>query len=64
MPALTTKDGDEIAVSSRLVAQLAERMFRMGPERRSHYLAKMQRRLDTGQRSRNDAAAVLSVKKP
>ena len=44
-----------------LVAKLAERMHRMAPERREHYLAGARRRLAAGGRSRDDAAAVLAV---
>ena len=60
MPTLTTDRGDEINVSSRLVARMAERMHRMTPDRRVRYLVKAQRRLDTAQPSRNAAAALLA----
>ena len=62
MPTLTTDTGDEISVSARLVAKIAERLHRrMSPERRAHHLAGARRRLDAGSRSRNDAAAVLAA---
>jgi hypothetical protein len=61
MPTLTTDRGDEIHVSSRLIAKMADRLWRMPPDRRGHYLAGARRRLDTGHPSRNDAAAVLAA---
>ena len=64
MPTLTTDRGDEVNVSPRLVARMAERMHRMTPERRAGYLAKAQRGLDTAHPSRNAAAAVLASKQP
>ena len=61
MPTVTTERGEEISVSRGLIAKLAERMHRMAPERRTHYLAGARRRLAAGGRSRDDAAAVLAV---
>jgi hypothetical protein len=61
MPTITTERGEEISVSMHLVAKLAERMHRMAPERRTHYLAGARRRLAAGGRSRDDAAAVLAA---
>jgi len=61
MPTITTERGDEITVSTRLIAKLAERMHRMAPERRTHYLTGARRRLAAGGRSRDDAAAILAA---
>jgi hypothetical protein len=61
MPTITTEHGDEISVSTRLIAKLAERMHRMAPERRAYYLAGARRRLAAGGSSRDDAAAVLAA---
>jgi hypothetical protein len=60
MPTLTTDRGNEIHVSARLIAKLADRIWRMPPERRANYLAGARRRLDAGHPSRNDAAAILA----
>jgi len=39
MPTFTTDRGDEITVSERLIAKMAERMGRrMSPERRARYI--------------------------
>jgi hypothetical protein len=64
MPILTTDRGDEVTVSSWLVARMAERTHRMTPERKARYLAKAQRRLDTAHPSRNAAAALLAATEP
>jgi len=64
MPTLTAERGDEINVSPRFVARMAERMHRMTPDRRVRYLDKAQRRLDTAQPSRSAAAAVLVSRQP
>ena|SRR5271163_2183998 len=64
MPTLTTERSDEINVSPRLVARMAERMQRMTPDRRVRYLDKAQRRLDSAQPSQNAAAAVLASRQP
>ena len=61
MPTLKTKSGDEIYVPSRLVARLAERMFRMGPEKRENYLDKARKRVGAGDPSRNAVATVLAA---
>jgi hypothetical protein len=61
MPTITTEPGDEINVSTRLIAKLAERIHRMAPERRTHYLAGVRRRLAAGGGSRDDAAALLAA---
>jgi hypothetical protein len=61
MPTLVTDAGEDIRVSMRLIAKLADRIWRMPPDRRANYLAGARRRLDTGHPSRNDAAAILAV---
>jgi hypothetical protein len=61
MPTLTTDRGGEIHVSSRLIAKMANRLWRMPPAMREHYLAGAGRRLDAEHPSRNDAAAVLAA---
>ena len=61
MPTLTTDRGDEIHVSARLIAKMADRLWRMPPDRRANYLAATRRRLDAGRISKDDAAAVLTA---
>jgi hypothetical protein len=62
MLTLKTKAGEEIRVSSRLVARLAERMWRrMGPEQRENYVSKACKRISTGRPARNAAAIVLAA---
>ena len=60
MPTLKTETDEEIYVSSRQVARLAERMFRMGPEHREAYVNRARRRISTGHPARNAAATVLA----
>lgn len=61
-PTFTTDRGDEITVSERLIAKMAERMGRrMSPERRARYMENARRRLAGAHPSRSDAAAVLAA---
>lgn len=49
MPTPTTNRGEEIQVSVRLIAKIAERLHRhMTPERRAHHLPNARRRFDAG----------------
>ena len=62
MPTFTTDRGDEITVSERLIAKMAERMGRrMSPERRARYMENARRRLAGAHPSRSDAAAVFAA---
>jgi hypothetical protein len=62
MPTFTTDRGDEITVSDRIIAKIAERTHRrMSPERRARYLENARRRLAGAHPSRNDAAAVVAA---
>lgn len=61
MPKLKTKDG-ELDVSVTMMANMADRMFRLGGEGRSaNYLAKAKKRLEAGHCRKADAATVLAA---
>jgi hypothetical protein len=60
MPKLRTGHG-EVTVSRFQVARMAERVWRMNPERRRRYLEKARRRLDRGPARKADAAIVLAA---
>ena len=60
MPTVTI-EGIEIGVPARLIIRMAERLFRMGPARRTAYVQTARRRLASPHPSRNAAAVLLAA---
>ena len=60
MPKVTI-EGVEIGVPVRLIARMADRLYRLGPVRRGAYIEKIRRRIAKRGASRNDAALILAA---
>jgi hypothetical protein len=61
MPKLTVK-GEEVEVSVARVARMADRMFRLGGEKRSkNYAEKARQRLEAGPVRKDDVAIVIAA---
>ena len=60
MPKVTI-EGVEIGVAVRLIARMADRLYRLGPVRRGAYIEKVRRRIAKRGASRNDAALILAA---